>query len=87
MSKSQEQSSAVSCHGQQRNFVEQAVKSALLQAGYPLARSIVCEFERGTIRLWGKVPSYYLKQVVSIVAAKVEGVIEVNNHLQVDGLK
>jgi osmotically-inducible protein OsmY len=68
---------------QQRILIEQAVKSALRESGYPPMRQIDCEFECGTLRLWGRVPSYYLKQLVSVVAAKVEGITEINNDLDV----
>jgi osmotically-inducible protein OsmY len=39
--------------------------------------------ENGVLRLRGRVPSYYLKQLAQAAAANMEGVKRIENHIEV----
>ena len=59
------------------------VELALHQSGYPALRRLRCEFHCGTVTLHGNVGSYFLKQMAQAVAARVEGVVCIDNRLRV----
>jgi osmotically-inducible protein OsmY len=46
-------------------------------------RFISCEFSEGAITLQGRVPNYYLKQVAQTLVRQIDGVLVVNNRLDV----
>jgi osmotically-inducible protein OsmY len=63
--------------------VVSSVQALLRQSEYFELRRISCEFHEGVLTLRGRVPSYYLKQLAQALAAEVEGVLELNNQLDV----
>ena len=67
----------------QKQTIERLVEGALSQTGYHTLRSVVCEFDCGKLVLRGRVSSYYLKQVASTAVSKVEGIVAVDNQLEV----
>jgi len=65
-----------------RQIVE-AVMCRLQKCGYPALGTIRVDFHEGVLVLRGHLPSYYLKQVAQTVVARVEGVQQVDNRVQV----
>lgn len=45
--------------------------------------NITCELQDGVLILWGRVPSYYLKQLASALVAEVAGVERIDNRIEV----
>jgi hypothetical protein len=55
----------------------------LRRTGYGALQGVGCTFESGVLHLRGCVPTYYLKQVAQSVVVDLEGVLRVNNQLEV----
>jgi hypothetical protein len=60
-----------------------AVVRALREIGHPALRSIEIEISGGVVILWGRVPSYSLKQLAQETAQRVAGVQGIANGLEV----
>lgn len=58
-------------------------RRALSATGYSTFRQIDVEICRGTVLLWGRVPTYHLKQVAQWCVQQVAGVRGVANGLEV----
>lgn len=61
----------------------EAVGRALCATGYPALRDIQIEVERGTVVLWGRVPTYHQKQMAQAAAQRVAGVRGIANGIEV----
>jgi len=59
------------------------VSSALEQSPYLSRRNLRFETVDGRVRLHGVVPSYFQKQMAQETLLKVDGVDEIENHLEV----
>lgn len=59
----------------------------LAASGYPPLRTICCELREGVMILSGTVPSYHQKQLAQTVVAKTDGVMRVENRLEVRSKK
>jgi osmotically-inducible protein OsmY len=62
--------------------IEEA-ENRLRHSGHLALRDIACEAREGVLRLRGRVPSYYLKQIAQAIVAEVEGVVAVINQIEV----
>lgn len=51
------------------------------RSGYPFLRQIRCDFSEGVLRLWGTVPTFYLKQLAQELASHTPGVEQVRNNV------
>jgi len=60
------------------------VQKSLAQTGYLPLGNVRCSLEGSTVILCGRVPSYYLKQIAQSAAARIAGVDNVNNQIDVD---
>lgn len=67
--------------GDQR--LREGIASALDSTGYPLLRQLGLHYESGTVTLFGRVPSYFLKQLAQVTVMSVPGVRAIDNQLQV----
>ena len=65
--------------------VEDLVHRKLAESGYFTCRSkeIECECHHGVLTLRGRVPSFYLKQMVQTVLKDVEGIERIDNQVDV----
>jgi hypothetical protein len=52
-------------------------------SGYAALHGVGCTFESGVLHLRGCVPTYYLKQVAQSLVVDLDGVLRVNNQLEV----
>ena len=52
-------------------------------SGYSPLQDVSCDVRGGSVRLIGRLPSYYLKQVAQAIVAEVEGVRLVVNRIEV----
>jgi hypothetical protein len=59
------------------------VQRALTETGYLPLRNVRCSLEGSTVILWGRVPTYYLKQIAQSAAARTAGIGNVNNQIDV----
>ena len=57
-----------------RPGIEQEAECRLRRSGYLALRGVTCDISGGALRLHGRLPTYYLKQVAQTIAAEVEGV-------------
>ena len=63
--------------------LSRVVNLALWNTGYPALRNVEIEISLGAVILWGRVPSYFQKQLAQSVIQHVEGVRGVANGLEV----
>jgi osmotically-inducible protein OsmY len=63
--------------------VETAAEAKLRRSSYPEVGCVRCEFREGILTLWGRVTTYFLKQIAQAVVIGVEGVVGVDNQLEV----
>ena len=66
-----------------KGVIEARAVSRLQNSSYPEVRRIGCDFHDGMLRLWGRVPSYYLKQVAQCAVLGMDDVDEIHNQLEV----
>lgn len=70
--------------GDQKRRIELVAKDKLKQSSYYAVRRVSCEFDGNVLKLRGRVPSYYEKQIAqSLVMQHLEGTIPVENQLEV----
>jgi osmotically-inducible protein OsmY len=60
-----------------------AVVRALHDTGQPALRGVDIEISGGVVILWGRVPSYYQKQLAQEAAQRVSGIQGIANGLEV----
>ena len=60
-----------------------AIQAALSRAGYGELRCVDLECEGDAVTISGRVPTYYLKQLVQRTAMSTPGIGRVNNELDV----
>jgi hypothetical protein len=65
------------------DFDTVSVAQALCATGYSALRDIQIEIERGIVVLWGRVPTYYQKQLAQATVQRVAGVRGVANGIEV----
>jgi len=70
-----------------RRLVDEAAEARLHRSKYIELRAISCEFDEGVLTLRGRVPSYYLKQMAQSLVDGIPGVAELDNQLEVGGLR
>lgn len=64
-------------------LVEIAAEQKLGASPHSLHRSVSCRYSNGVLRLDGRVPSFYLKQLAQALLQGVDGVRRVDNALVV----
>ena len=64
--------------------IEEAARVQLEHSPYRALRSIRCRFREGTLELIGRVPTYHYKQLAQTAVARIEGVLRVDNLIEVD---
>jgi len=60
-----------------------AAQNRLQQSPLAALRDVSCECRRGVLVLRGRVPSFYYKQLAQETVARIEGVVEVVNEVEV----
>jgi hypothetical protein len=55
----------------------------LQHSAYLELRNITCDFHEGVLTIRGRVPSYFLKQYAQSILLDINGVLELNNQLDV----
>ena len=64
--------------------IEEAATECLGKSPYHEVRGVTCEYDRGTLFLRGRLPSFHQKQVAQEAVARVKGVTQVVNEIEVD---
>lgn len=66
--------------------IERDVRRELQRCGYLDVRGVFCEYDRGVLTLWGRVPSYFLKQIAqAVVLDRLQGAVALKNKVEVRG--
>jgi osmotically-inducible protein OsmY len=65
--------------------ISQQALQRLQGSGYPGLRNIVCNYHNGILRLQGRVPNFYNKQIAQTLVSNIGGVRVVINELEVPG--
>lgn len=60
-----------------------AVQAELRKAPYPELARLTCELQGGVLRLRGRVPTYYLKQLAQAIVGRTVQILEVDNQIDV----
>ena len=63
--------------------IAEVAQAALRRSAYFELHSVSCDFSGGILTLYGRVPTYYLKQLAQASVADVPGVIEIHNRVEV----
>ncbi|NLE37162.1 MAG: BON domain-containing protein [Pirellulaceae bacterium] len=67
----------------EKETVESRATRRLCRSPYQSVHLVTCDFHEGMLTLRGRVSSYYLKQIAQTAVLGMEGVEEVNNHVEV----
>lgn len=59
------------------------VERRLRRSGYLALRDVSCDLHAGIVRLRGRLPTYYLKQVAQAIVSEIAGVHQVINHIEI----
>lgn len=65
------------------NQVAEAARRRLTSSPYATIRRVSCEYDGGMLRLHGRVPTFYHKQLAQEAVANLQGVLQVVNHTEV----
>ena len=63
--------------------IAEIAQAALRRSAYFELRNVSCDFSGGVLTLYGRVPTYHLKQLAQASVAEVPGVVEIHNRLEV----
>lgn len=63
--------------------IAEIAQQALRHSSYFELREVSCDFSGGVLTLYGRVPSYHLKQLAQSYVSDVPGVVEVHNRVEV----
>jgi hypothetical protein len=63
--------------------IAERAQAKLRDSSYFELRDVCCDFSSGVLTLRGRVPSYHLKQLAQVNVAKLPGVVEVDNCVEV----
>lgn len=63
--------------------LENSVRSSLQQTGYQQLRRLDIAVEDGRVRISGRLPQFYLMQLAQQAVMKTQGVINLENGIQV----
>ena len=63
--------------------IAQAAEDQLHRCLHSPVRQVSCEFHEGGLRLRGRLPSYYQKQLAQEAVVRLEGVHQVVNEIEV----
>jgi len=61
----------------------EAATECLHNSPYQAVRRVLCECDHGTLFLWGRLSSFHEKQVAQETVARVKGVTQVINEIEV----
>lgn len=62
---------------------QEIAQERLRNSGYRSLRNVDCNLESGVMKLTGRVPSFFMKQIAQEIVRHVDGVTHVKNHLEV----
>jgi len=63
--------------------IEEMARIRLQHSHYVAIRRVSCRFDNGTLELLGRVPTYHYKQLAQTAVAGIEGVVRIENNVQV----
>jgi osmotically-inducible protein OsmY len=66
-----------------RDAIAVIAENRLRRSAYMSVGQLRCDYEDGVLRLCGRLPSYYLKQIAQNTVADIEGVDEIVNDVEV----
>lgn len=54
-------------------------------SSYHALANVTCTYDNGVLTIGGRLPSFYLKQVAQNAVQQIEGVIQLDNRIEVSG--
>ena len=63
--------------------IEESAESRLRRSGYLALKDINCTYHDGEMTLWGRLPTYYLKQHAQHLVAEIKGVRRIIDEIEV----
>jgi len=66
--------------------IAELAQSRLKASPYRPLRKILCDFDDGLLLLEGRLPSYFHKQLAQVAVAEIDGVRQIVNHIEVEGI-
>jgi osmotically-inducible protein OsmY len=64
--------------------IKEAAMECLLKSPYHDVRRVLCEYDHGILVLRGRLPTFHQKQAAQEAVARVKGVTQVVNRIEVD---
>ena len=74
---------ALAVSGADKDSVLDKVQRVLAESSYRYLRRVHCAYEDGVLTLRGGMPSFYMKQTLQALVAKVDGVKQIVNLVEV----
>ncbi|MCA9184258.1 MAG: BON domain-containing protein [Planctomycetales bacterium] len=63
--------------------VSHRLRTRFHECPYTALRALDCTVTDGVAKLRGKVPSFYMKQIAQVLAGRVDGIVGVENQIEV----
>jgi hypothetical protein len=63
--------------------IAELAEAELHRGPYRALRNVTCAFKGGTLILYGRLPSYHLKQIAQTAVASLPGVERIDNRIDV----
>jgi hypothetical protein len=63
--------------------IAEGAESCLRSNSYLALKNVSCEYCEGVLTLRGCLPSYYLKQMAQTAVARLDGVLRIDNQIEV----
>lgn len=70
-------------HADAFSRVAEGAETCLRHNSYLALKNVSCEYEEGVLTLRGCLPTYYLKQMAQTAVARLDGVEQVVNEIEV----
>lgn len=64
--------------------LQREASNHLRSSGYAALAGLECQVDRRKLTLYGRVPSYYLKQLAQHYAGRAKGLKTIDNHVAVE---
>ena len=65
-------------------MLESQATAELHNSAYHAVRRVSCEVRDSTLTLRGRLPSFYLKQIAQTVVRRIDGIVMIDNEVEVD---
>ncbi|QDU74626.1 hypothetical protein Pan97_16380 [Bremerella volcania] len=74
----------VEAQAERDGMLETQARAELHNSAYHAVRQVSCEVRDCTLTLRGRLPSFHLKQIAQTVVRRVDGIVIIDNQVEVD---